>query len=122
MSYSPLAIKRSYVLGEIYKQCDAIESIPVYMHDKSGELLGYVDQSLGYYADAFTFHLPEDVCKQLSTSHFDFAFGYEYADKDNQSSGKKRIKLNHIILVGKKPLVDKKITSKQAVLLLDQLK
>jgi len=114
MSYSPLAIKRSYVLGEIYKQCDPIESIPVYMNDQSGELLGYVDESLGHYADAFTFHLSEIVCKQLSSSHFDYAFGFEYSEKTDQTVTKKRIKLNHILLVGKKPLFNKKITSKEA--------
>lgn len=112
MSYSPLAIKRSYVLGELYKQCDPIESIPVYMNDQSGELLGYVDESMGHYADAFTFHLSEIVCKQLSSSHFDYAFGFDYADKTDQSINK-RIKLNYISLVGKKPLFVKKSISKE---------
>ena len=115
MSYSPLAIKRSYVLGEIYKQCDPIESIPVYMNDQTGELLGYVDESLGHYADAFTFHLSETLCKQLSSSHFDYAFGFEYAEKTDQSIGKKRIKLNHISLVGKKPLFVKKNAVQAAI-------
>lgn len=110
MSYSPLAIKRSYVLGKIYKQCDAIENIPVYMNDQSGEILGYVDESLGHYADAFTFHLSEIVCKQLSASHYDFAFGFEYAENTDKPAAKKRIKLNHIVLVGKKPLFSKKIS------------
>jgi len=116
MSYSPLAIKRSYVLGEIYRQCDPIESIPVYMNDQSGELLGHVDESQGHYADAFTFHLSETVCKQLSASHFDFAFGFEFSEKTDQNVNKKRIKLNHILLVGKKPLFNKKISSKEVVL------
>ena len=116
MSYSPLAIKRSYVLGEIYNQCDPIESIPVYMNDQSGELLGYVDQSLGHYADAFTFHLSETLCKQLSASHFDYAFGFEYAEKANGTAARKRIKLNHILLVGKKPLFNKKVAFKEVVL------
>jgi len=108
MSYSPLAIKRSYVLGDIYKQCEPIESIPVYMNSETGELLGYVDESLGHYADAFTFHLSETLCKQLSSSHFDYAFGFEYLEKTDQSVGRKRIKLTHISLVGKKPLFNKK--------------
>jgi len=119
MSYSPLAIKRSYVLGEIYKQCDPIESIPVYMNNESGELLGYVDESLGHYADAFTFHLSETVCKQLSSSHFDYAFGFEFYEKTDPNVNQKRIKLNHILLVGKKPLFNKKIASKEATLLED---
>jgi len=108
MSYSPLAIKRSYVLGNIYKQCDPIESIPVYMNDQSGELLGYVDESSGHYADAFTFNLSEIVCKQLSSSHYDYAFGFEYTEDSDQPINKKRIKLNHMLLVGKKPVFVKK--------------
>lgn len=108
MSFSPLAIKRSFVLGDIYKQCDAIESIPVYLNDESGELLGYVDESQGRYADAFTFHLSEAVCKQLSCSHYGYAFGYEYYEKSGRSGNRRRIKLNHIFLVGKKPLFIKK--------------
>ena len=119
MSYSPLAVKRSYVLGKIYKQCDPIESIPVYMNDQSGELLGYVDESLGHYADAFTFNLSEIVCKQLSASHYDYAFGFEYYEKPDQSVSKKRIKLNHILLVGKKSLFDKKVVSQKEVMLKD---
>jgi hypothetical protein len=115
MSYSPLAIKRSYVLGKIYNQCDPIESIPVYMNDQSGELLGFVDESMGQYADAFIFHLSETVCKQLSSSQYDYAFGFEYSEKKDQAANKKRIKLNHILLVGRKPLFNKKITSKKVV-------
>ncbi len=117
MSYSPIAIKRSYVLGNIYKQCEPIESIPVYMNEESGEPLGYADESLGHYADAFTFNLPEAVCKQISASHFDYAFGYDYAKQTDKNGGAKRIKLNHILLVMKKPLFDKKpVTAKEIVL------
>lgn len=113
MSHSPLTIKRSNVLGEIYKQCDTIESIPVYMNDQSGELLGYVDESMGRYADTFTFHLSEIVCKELSSSHYNYAFDYEYTDKTIKTGDKKRIKLNHIMLVGKRPLLNKKPVSKE---------
>ena len=115
MSYSPLAIKRSYVLGEIYNQCDPIESIPVYMNDQSGELLGHVDESMGHYADAFIFHLPEIICKQLSASHFDFAFGFEFCENADQNGNRKRIKLNHIFLVGKKPLFNKKVIAADVI-------
>jgi hypothetical protein len=102
MSYSPLAIKRSHVLGDIYKQCDPVESIPVYMNDVTGELLGHVDESLGHYADAFVFHLSEDICKKLSSGHYNYGFDYEVLD---QGAGKNsHIKLNYIMLVGKKVL------------------
>ncbi len=113
MSYSPLAIKRNSILGKIYKQCDAIESIPVYMNDTSGELLGYADESLGHYADAFVFHLSETLCRQLSTSHFDYAFGFEYIEKNGKSIVKKRIKLNHIFLIQKVTPFSKKSANKE---------
>lgn len=99
MSYSPLAVKRSYVLGDLYPKCEAISSIPVFLNDKSGELLGYADESLGRYADAFLFHLPEDICKKLSTGHFNFSFDYSFSG--GEIGPKKRIVLNHIVLIGK---------------------
>lgn len=99
MSYSPLAIKRSYVLGDIYKHCDSVESIPVYLNNVTGELIGHVDESMGRYADAFLFHLPEDICKKLSTGHYNYSFGYDVSY--DQSDKKRHIKLNHILLVGK---------------------
>ena len=99
MSYSPLAIKRSYVLGEIYKQCDTVESVPVYLDTATGEHIGYADESLGRYADAFLFHLPEDICKKLSTGHYNYSFGYDVLY--DQADKKRHIKLNHILLVGK---------------------
>jgi hypothetical protein len=100
MSYSPLAIKRSRVLGDIYKNCEPVERIPVYMNDASGELLGHVDESLGHYADAFVFHLSEDICKKLSSGHFNYGFDYDVLD--NQAGKNRHIKLNHIMLIGKK--------------------
>lgn len=110
MTYNPLTIKRSHVLGNMYKQCDAIESIPVYMNDESGELLGFVREDMGRYADVFTFHLSETVCKQLSSNNFEFAFDFDYSEKTTQAVNKKRIKLNHILLITKKPFIDKKIS------------
>ena len=99
MNYSPLAIKRSQVLGDFYKHCDNVESIPVYMNNESGELLGQADESLGHYADAFLFHLPEEICKKLSAGHYNYSFDYDVLD--NQADKKRHIKLNHIMLVGK---------------------
>lgn len=110
MTYNPLTIKRSNVLGDIHKQCDAIESIPVYMNDCSGELLGFVREDTGNYADAFTFHLSETVCKQLSSNNFDFAYDFDYSEKTTQAFNKKRIKLNHILLIAKKPLFAKPVS------------
>jgi len=100
MSYSPLAIKRSQILGDIYKRCEKIESIPVYMNDVSGELLGHVDESLGHYADAFVFHLSEDVCKKLSSGHY--LYGFDYDVLESNAGKNNHIKLNYILLVGRK--------------------
>jgi hypothetical protein len=100
MSYSPLAIKRRHVLGEIYKYCDNVESIPVYLNEVSGELLGHADESMGRYADAFLFHLPKDVCKKLSSGHYNYIFGYDVLY--NRTDKKRHIKLNHILLIGRK--------------------
>jgi hypothetical protein len=105
MSYSPLAIKRHYVLGDIYKHCDTVESIPVYLNEVSEEALGYVDESLGIYADAFLFHLPEDVCKKLSTGHYNYSFDYDVLFTDK----KKHYKLNCILLIAKKALPSRRL-------------
>ena len=108
MSYSPIAIKRRNVLGDIYSRCDAVESIPVYMIDTSGEVLGHVDESMGPYADAFLFHLPEIICKKLSTSHFDYVFEYDYSGEKAKGGKERRIKLTSIILVPKKTSAEEK--------------
>lgn len=95
MVYSPLTIRRRNILGDIYSQCDSIESIPVYMETKTDEPVGFVDESLGRYSDAFVFRLPEDICKKLSTGSYEIYIDFESPNKKN------RIILNHIILVSK---------------------
>ena len=77
MTYSPLAIKRRQVLGDLYAVCDNVEMVPVHLDNAEGEKIGYVDESLGHYADAYLFHLPEDVCKKLSTGHYIYSFDYD---------------------------------------------
>ncbi|HRJ89024.1 MAG: hypothetical protein JNK51_03455 [Blastocatellia bacterium] len=101
MSYSPLTISRRHVLGDLYAKCDAIVNVPVYLDNAEGEMLGYVDESHGHYADAFTFHLPEDVCKRLSTGHYEFSFSYEYADLEAGRERDRRIKISYICLTGR---------------------
>jgi len=108
MTYSPLAFKRRHVLGDLYKRCESVESIPVYLNDVSGELLGSVDECLGHYADAFSFHLAEDVCKKLLSSGYSFAFDYDLVDKTAVADSKSRIKLNYILLISRKS-VEKKV-------------
>lgn len=101
MTYSPLAIKRRQVLGDLYPLCDNLEMVPVHLDNADGEKIGYADESLGHYADAFLFHLPEDVCKKLSTGHYIYSFDYDYTDPD--ATGRhRRITLNYIFLTGRK--------------------
>lgn len=91
-----LAIKRKHVLGDLYNNCEVSESIPVYLDDKPDEPIGTADSSLGKYVDAFLFHLPEDVCKRLSSGHYQFGLDYDLSDNKN------KIKLNHILLIAYK--------------------
>jgi hypothetical protein len=114
MTYSPLTVKRRNVLGDLCEQCDAIESIPVYLNDVSEEPLGFVTEDTGRYVDVFTFYLSETVCKELSSNNYDYAFDFDYSEKTTQDT-KKRIRINHIVLVlKKKPLFIKKSLPKLA--------
>ena len=63
-------------------------------------LIGHMDQSLGLYADAFTFHVPDDVCKLLSGGHFSYSFEYEFADPKARTS-RGRIRLSSVSLVAR---------------------
>lgn len=90
------------MLGDLYSRCDAIERIPVYLESVDGELLGHVDQGLGHYADAFSFHLQSDVCKKLSNGHYTYAFSYQYSDKQPKTTGQRRVKLDSICLVARR--------------------
>ena len=101
MTYSPLAIKRRQVLGDLYAVCDNVEMVPVHLDNAEGEKIGYVDESLGHYADAYLFHLPEDVCKKLSTGHYIYSFDYDYTDPESTGRNR-RITLNYIFLTGRK--------------------
>jgi hypothetical protein len=101
MTYGPLSLSRRHVLGDLYARCDAIENVPVFMDNAEGEMLGYVDESLGHYADAFCFHLSEDVCKKLSAGHFTYSFEYDLAD-ETEASTRRRVRLNRIILMARK--------------------
>jgi len=100
MSYSPIAIKRLSVLGNLYGKCEPIESIPVYLDSTSGELLGYADESMGRYADTFLFHLSEEVCKKLSTGHYVYSF--DYGVSKDEKTNRKTVVLNCFILTGRK--------------------
>lgn len=102
MAYSPLAITRRHVLGDFYTQCDRIESIPVYLDETGGEVLGSVDEGLGHYADAFLFHLSEENCKKLSSGGFTYSVNCEYAKGEKDPKSRRRIVLSSITLKGRK--------------------
>ena len=93
-------MSRRHVLGGYYSRCESIVSVPVYLDSTEGEMLGYVDQGLGHYADAFSFHLSDDVCKKLSSGYFTFAFDFSYADAVPQS-GSRKVTLNSISLIAR---------------------
>jgi hypothetical protein len=99
MTTGPISLSRRHVLGDLYSRCDVIVSIPVYLNSVDGEMIGHVDHGLGHYADAFSFHLADDICKKLSAGFFTYAFDFEYAETVPGRS--KRVKLNSICLIAR---------------------
>jgi hypothetical protein len=104
MSYSPLTLTRRHVLGDFYRRCENVVTVPVYLNGTDGEMIGYADEGLGKYADAFTFHLSEEVCKKLSAGQFTYSFGYEFTDDTEvaATTAKRPIKLTSITLTMRK--------------------
>ena len=99
MSLAILSLSRRHVLGTLYSRCDAIDgSIPVYLAGGEPELLGYADEALGHYADAFSFHLDTDSCKRLSAGQFSYDIGYEHSEPHTEGT-RGRVKLTSITLV-----------------------
>jgi hypothetical protein len=92
-------------LGDLYDRCDAVSGhIPVYLNaNETPTLLGYADESLGSYADAFSFHLGADDCKKLSTGNFSFSVNYKVL-KPDETGPRGRVKLISIMLTGNRPL------------------
>lgn len=101
MKFSPLAIKRRYILGNLADKCDPVNRIPVYLNVETETPIGFADESLGRYADAFLFHLPEDVCKLLANNGYDLDIDYEVRQREDKTRESDRLKLNHIILTSR---------------------
>ena len=77
---SPVSLSRRHVLGDLYGKCGPLaDEVPVYLSETDAEptLKGHVDQSLGHFADAFSFHIPDEMCKDLTAGRFTFSFQYE---------------------------------------------
>jgi hypothetical protein len=102
MAINILSLSRRHVLGDLYERCDAITAaIPVYL--AGGEepvLLGHADESMGHYADAFSFHLDTDSCKKLSAGQYTYVIGYDHTDPKAKGS-RRRLKLTSITLKGR---------------------
>jgi len=105
MSYSPLSMSRRHVLGDLYLRCETIHGeVPVFMSPAGEEevpsAIGHIDQCLGEYADAFTFHLPDEICKLLSGGHYSYSFEYEFTDPKLRTS-RSRIRLSSVLLIAR---------------------
>jgi hypothetical protein len=96
-----VTLARRHVLGDLYGRCDAIEDkIPVFLAGGEPTEIGFVDESLGHYADAFTFYLVESICKKLASGHFSYSLDYVHSDLA-PTNGRSRIKLSSITLTGR---------------------
>lgn len=74
----PVSLTRRHVLGELYPRCETLaEQIPLYLDGDAPEVLGHVDQALGVFRDAFSFHVTSDVGKGLCAGYYTFAFDCE---------------------------------------------
>ena len=106
MSYSPLSLSRRHVLGDLYSRCDALlESVPVYLAGVAEpELLGHADEGLGHFADAFTFHIADDLCKKLSAGQYTYSFDYRFSNP-SEKGARDRVVLTSITLTGRKGYV-----------------
>lgn len=103
MTFSPLSLSRRHVLGELYARCESLTTdVPVYLSGEDREVLGHVNEGLGHYADAFCFHLADDVCKKLSAGHY--AYSFECTPTDPQNTGSRsRVSIDAITLTAGKP-------------------
>ena len=103
MVENPVTMARRHVLGELSYRCEPVQNVPVYLDVINGEMLGYVDESSGKYADAITFHLAADICKKLAMGHYTYSFDFNYADGVETTPASKRpLRLSSITLISPK--------------------
>lgn len=76
------------------------------MDSVDGEEIGFVDEGLGHYADAFQFHIPEDICKKLASGHFTYSFECDYPeideDDDEEVPQPRLLQLKSVVLTARK--------------------
>ena len=102
MTSGPISLSRRHVLGDLYNRCEVITAnVPVYLNSVDGEMLGHVDQGLGHYADAFSFHLADDICKKLSAGFFTYAFDYKYSEEPSVAGQRRKVELVAICLIAR---------------------
>jgi len=105
MAINVLSLSKRHVLGDLYDRCDVLnEPVPVYLGDDDPTLLGHVDESLGNYADAFSFHLDPDFCKKLSGGQFLYTINCDRS-KLKGAGARSRIKIVSITLNPRKGYV-----------------
>ncbi len=99
-----LSVSRRHVLGQLYGRCEHLEAIPVYLEGDEENVIGQVDEGLGIYADAFVFHLEDQLCKRLAAGQYTYSFDYSEGNGDQMAANMSRhpIKLDRIILIPRK--------------------
>ena len=103
MSIETVSFARRHVLGDLHGRCNVIDLVPVFLDEDPTTEIGFIDQSLGRYSDAFNFHLPADVCKKLSSGHYRFPLGFD-RDKPTEEVKKPRVTLTHVYLKSADPI------------------
>jgi hypothetical protein len=101
MVYKPLTMARRHILGDLYKTCDRAQTVPVYLGDAGGEILGHAEEGGGPYADSMTFHVSEEICKKIAGGQFDYTFGTELTGRQVPGTrpSMRRVRLTSIHLV-----------------------
>lgn len=99
-----LTVSRRHVLGQLYPRCEHITEIPVFMDGDEESTIGRVDEGMGVYADAFVFHLEDQMCKRLAAGQFTYSFDYSEGNGDQMNANLtgRPIKINRIFLVPRK--------------------
>ncbi|HVF31259.1 MAG TPA: hypothetical protein VNA22_09830 [Pyrinomonadaceae bacterium] len=98
MAYMPLTLSRRHVLGSLHSRCERLTQVPVFWNDVMGPPLGFVDESAGHYADAFTFHIEEQFCRKLAAGQILCLFNFESAANIETTKTKKRLRLTSFVL------------------------